>query len=248
MRRPHSLPLVLAVAAACLWAQHSEAAAQQQRRARRPPESRIVPQQGFAAVGPDVADTAPDFTLADTGGGDAVLSELWSEGALVLVLGSVTSGDFRKTAPGLQRLADGYTQQGVRTVLLYTLEAHPAGGQSPYGEAAGPPPPAATGMARAEHRDAAERLEAARFAAEKLGLEEPLRILVDGMDNAAWSAYGPAPNNAFLIDRGGYVVARQAWFDPDAMEGVLLDLLVRQKPPAEKKPEPAPAAEAGEGG
>jgi hypothetical protein len=240
--------LVLALTAACLWAQLPDATAQQRRRARRPPESRIVPQEGFAAAGPDVADPAPDLTLADSADAQVTLSELWSEGALVLVLGSVTSGDFRKTAPGLQRLADGYSHQGVRTALLYTLEAHPTGGESPYGEAAGPPPPEAANVARPQHKDAAERLEAARFAAKKLGLDEPLLILLDGMDNAAWNAYGPAPNNAFLIDRSGYVVARQGSFDPEAMEGVVLDLLIRQKPPPEKKPAPEPEAAEGEGG
>ena len=44
------------------------------------------------------------------------------------------------------------------------------------------------------------------------------------MDNAAWEAYGPAPNIAFLIE-GGYVVDRQTWFDPVAMDQTLRGLL-----------------------
>ena len=61
------------------------------------------------------------------------------------------------------------------------------------------------------------------------------------MDNAAWNGYGPAPNNAFAIDRHGSVVGRQTWFTAAAMERILLDLLVRDKP----VPQPEAAADAG---
>jgi hypothetical protein len=42
-------------------------------------------------------------------------------------------------------------------------------------------------------------------------------LLVDGMDNAVWCTYGPAPNNAYLIDMDGGIVAHQGWYDPVEM-------------------------------
>ena len=43
-------------------------------------------------------------------------------------------------------------------------------------------------------------------------------VLIDGMDNAVWCTYGPAPNSAYLIGTDGTVVARQGWYDPAEME------------------------------
>ena len=87
-----SLPQALVLAAVCIaLAPDGLLAQEQQRRARRPPESRIVPQEGFEAAGPDIADLAPDFLLADTEGGKVRLSDLWTDKALLLVLGSCTA-------------------------------------------------------------------------------------------------------------------------------------------------------------
>jgi hypothetical protein len=163
----------------------------------------------------------------------------------LLVLGSVTSPEFRETAPGLQRLADHFVSR-VHVVLLYTREAHPADGPGPYPEGGKPSSPAGE-FARSQHVEPPDRAAAAKHAWEKLGLGAPLKVLVDGMDNEAWGAYGPAPNNAFLIDRHGYVVARQAWFEMKAMESAIQDLLARDKPPAPARGETAEGVEEGGG-
>ncbi len=208
-----------------------------QRRARRPPEERIVPQTGLDAAGPDVADPAPDLTLADIDGQQVRLSDLWGQGALLLVLGSATSPEFRHTALSLQHLAER-READVQVVLVYTLEAQPTDGPTPYPDL---PTVSAGQFARPQTGTLAERRAAAKFAMEKLKLGGPLQVLVDSMDNAAWNGYGPAPNNAFAIDRHGSVVGRQTWFQAQGMEGILLNLLARDRP----APRPATADDAG---
>ena len=208
-----------------------------QRRARRPPEERIVPQAGLDAAGPDVADAAPDLTLSDTEGEEVRLSDLWSRGALLLVLGSGTSPEFRHTVLTLQHLAERH-KADVQVVLVYTLEAQPTDGPSPYQDL---PTVSAGQFARPQAGALTERRAAAKFAMEKMRLGGPLQVLVDNMDNAAWNGYGPAPNNAFAIDRQGSVVGRQTWFEAEGMEGILLNLLARDK----QAPKPATAADAG---
>jgi hypothetical protein len=42
-------------------------------------------------------------------------------------------------------------------------------------------------------------------------------VLVDNMRNEAWSTLGGGPNMAVLIGTDGKGIARQAWFDADAM-------------------------------
>jgi hypothetical protein len=61
-----------------------------------------------------------------------------------------------------------------------------------------------------------ERVRNARKTIEDESLTVP--VLVDGMDNAVWCTYGPAPNSAYLIGTDGTVVARQGWYDPAEME------------------------------
>lgn len=50
-------------------------------------------------------------------------------------------------------------------------------------------------------------------------------ILIDSMDNAVWSTYGPAPNIAYLIGMDGKILLRQPWYDPKGMEEAIKTLL-----------------------
>ena len=237
MMKRQAIPRILAAVALSATFAASSVFTAPQRRARRPPEERIARQAGLDAAGPDVADLALDLTLADTDGKKVRLSDLWGQGALLLVLGSATSPEFRATALSLQHLAER-READVQVVLVYTLEAQPTNGPSPYPDL---PTVSAGELARPQAGALTERRAAAKFAMEKLKLGEPLQVLVDNMDNAAWNGYGPAPNNAFAIDRHGSVVGRQTWFEAKGMEGILLDLLARDKP----APQPATAADAG---
>ncbi len=67
------------------------------------------------------------------------------------------------------------------------------------------------------------RRRRAAEARDRLGLA-PL-VLVDPEGDPDWRALGRAPSPAFVIDRGGRVVARQVWVDPEELRRLLLDLL-----------------------
>ena len=68
-----------------------------------------------------------------------------------------------------------------------------------------------------------ERVALARQTAEDEDMT--VLLLVDGMDNAVWCTYGPAPNAAYLIGQDGTILTRQGWYDPPAMADAVADLL-----------------------
>lgn len=70
-----------------------------------------------------------------------------------------------------------------------------------------------------------KRTRLAEKSAEEDGIL--MTILVDDMDNAVWSTYGPAPNIAYLIGMDGTVILRQPWYDPKGMEAAIKALLSR---------------------
>ena len=101
--------------------------------------------------------------------------------------------------------------------------SEPTGSPSPYGGDEVPVDNQRDRIDLEAPADLEARRAAARSAVERLKLR--IRVAVDGMEDAAWKAYGPAPNNAFLIDDQGSVVVRQAWFNPTDMELFLRQLL-----------------------
>ena len=244
-RRPALSRILLVVALSATFALSTGFTAPQ-RRARRPAAQRIAPPSGLDAAGPDVADVAPDLTLTDIEGNEVRLSDLWSRGALLLVLGSATSPEFRATARDLQLLAERL-HADVQMALVYTMEAQPTGSPGLFTDEGRPAVPAGD-FARAQAGTLAERRASARFIMEKFELGMPLQVLVDDMGNGAWSGYGPAPNNAFAIDRRGSVVGRQTWFDAGPMEGILRDLLARDQRAPTTATSGEGADETGEGG
>jgi hypothetical protein len=106
----------------------------------------------------------------------------------------------------------------IEFIIIYTLEAHPCGVSSPYSnkewtmkaswDAAGNP--------LGQPQNYTERLTAASQCVKELGIS-PI-VLVDGMDNAVWCAYGGAPNNAYLIGTNGKILAKHGWYQPAGME------------------------------
>jgi acetyl esterase/lipase len=73
------------------------------------------------------------------------------------------------------------------------------------------------------------RLQLARQTVAESGIKVP--VLVDEMDNPVWCTYGPAPNIAYFIDRGGTVLVKQSWYQPSAMEDFIKKYLGLDAPP-----------------
>lgn len=104
----------------------------------------------------------------------------------------------------MDRLADQYANRAVRSVFIYTREAHP-------------------GENYRHHRSMDDKRSNARAFVEhsKVGRQ----ILLDDLDGTAHRAYGMLPNMTWIVGRGGLIHYKSAWSSAadvaNALEGVL---------------------------
>ena len=154
---------------------------------------------------PAAGDTAPDFSLLDTEGKPLDLGEYLGRGYLILVFGSASSSNFRKSAPDLSRLALEWERMEVKVLVIYTREAHPAALRSP---------------APKTYRD---RVALARQT--RKDLKVSLRFLVDQWDDGVHKSYGAMPDGTFLLDPKGVIVTRQVQANVPSLDRELRRLL-----------------------
>ncbi len=159
---------------------------------------------------PSVGEEAPGFRLRDVEGRWRDLGEFLGRGHVVLFFGSASSGNFRRSAPKMDRLAAEWERLEVRVVLVYTREAHPA-------------------TLRGAPRDFRERCALARRTRKDLGLRIP--VLVDDWDDAVHRSYGAMPDAAFLLDPRGKILVRQVRTGPASLAKELARLLEVPGPP-----------------
>jgi hypothetical protein len=104
----------------------------------------------------------------------------------------------------MDSLADRYRDRAVRSVFIYTREAHP-GEHFPH------------------HRTIEDKRHHARAFREQCSVRR--QILLDDVDGTAHRAYGLLPNMTWIIGRGGFIHYKAAWTNPpdigDALEAVL---------------------------
>lgn len=183
----------------------------------------------FDELAPRIDDPAPAFELRSVDGTLVELGDLVGEQPIVLQLGSRSCPVFRNRRHWVEGLIEDYGGR-VRFLVVYTLEAHPAGSKSPYADeewltifnrAAGVRIPQAQSLE--------ERMAEARLTRDRLELTST--VLVDNLDNGVWNAYGAASSPAFVIDRSGRVVLRQVWIDPKEIRRTLDRLLESELTP-----------------
>lgn len=179
--------------------------------------------QHFDWLAPQVGAPAPRFELQTIEGTRIRLEDLLGDKPTVLQLGSHSCPVYRYRRFGMAELREKYKDR-ANFLIVYTLEAHPAGAKSPYADGewltwwnrfGGVRVPQA---ARSE-----ERIAQARLSHEVLRIAYPMAA--DGMDNRIWKAYGAASSPAFVIDRDGRIALRQVWLDPKAIAQALDRLL-----------------------
>ena len=169
--------------------------------------------------GPKPGMAAPDFELKSIDGQTFRASALWSNQPIVIMTGSYSCPVFRGKTDSFEQLTHDFSNR-VQFVVLYTQEAHPKGDPSPYrGKEWVTPANERAGILLPQPRTIEERKGSAEKCAAALRLSAP--VIVDKMDNAAWKAYGSAPNSACLVGRGGKVIEWQSWFDPAKMREVI---------------------------
>ncbi len=160
-----------------------------------------------------LGDAAPDFTLKDIDGNEHTLSTLLEEKPVMMQTGSYTCPAYENRRGETEQLAAQYGDQ-VHFVVIYTPEAHPATGLSPYTGQRNFNP---TWSLYDEPLSYQERVD---HAAAITDIPSQL-LLVDAFGeadtNPVWCSYATAPNAAILINRQGIIEAVNDWYDAPAM-------------------------------
>ncbi len=171
----------------------------------------------FDTSGYNIGDTIPDFTLYTLSGTPVNIQTVLGQGKPVLLIsGSLTCPVFREKLPDINNMYNLYAGQ-LEIFIIYGMEAHPTD-PSPYSGAVWItnknqqegilyPQPITYG----ERKALADTLHT-------LGSISP-DILIDGACNEWLMNFGPAPNNAYLIDTTGIIYEKQGWYHkiPDDM-------------------------------
>ena len=177
----------------------------------------------YQNVGLEPGAQVPTATMYDLHGNEVDLRQLWSEKPVALITASLTCPIARARMPDFERLREKY-QNRVNFAVLYIIEAHPVGSNSPYYSH--------ESRTRASY-DNGHPIEQPQLLDRRLALAKRFQelnsaesqIVVDGMDNEAWELIAPAPCQGLLIGTEGRVIAKQGWFQPDQMEQEIRRLL-----------------------
>ncbi len=123
------------------------------------------------------------------------------------MFGSISNPPARVQMERWSHLVEKYKKEDVQLFVVYGRELHPGDGKSfkLY------PQP------KSEYEKAAYAKEFAQLG--------KIPVLVDGLDDAVFNAYGKAPNGAYLIDKDGNLVFRSTWADARKMEHMIDTLL-----------------------
>lgn len=172
----------------------------------------------FDTTGFAEGQLVPDFTLYKTNGDSVRLQDALALGKpILLVGGNYTCPVFRQKIDALNDITNYYAGQ-LQVYVVYGIEAHPIVDPSPYSGSV---------WITADNMSEGVLYEQPDTYGQRLNLIDSLlasytivpEILVDGPCNEWWLNYGPAPNNAYLIDTNGIVRAKHGWFHraPDNM-------------------------------
>lgn len=125
----------------------------------------------------------------------------------VFMFGSITNPPARFQLPLWDELQAKLDTGRVRLFMVYGRELHP-GDRKVYKRY---PSPTTIG----------ERTSYAQEMARTVRIP----VLVDGMDDAVFKAYGKAPNAAYVIDADGRMIFRGTWADSRKIEYIVTNLL-----------------------
>jgi hypothetical protein len=165
----------------------------------------------YDASGFQPGATVPDFTFYTIQNNPAnLLQELQDQKPILLVSGSYTCPAFRNKVQALNNIYNTYQNQ-IKVFVVYTLEAHPNNSASPYsGILWVTSQNQQEGILYGQPQTYGQRRNIANTMVNNLQLLAP--VIIDGPCNEWWNAYGPAPNNAYLINTQGEVFVKHDWF------------------------------------
>jgi len=149
-----------------------------------------------------------DFTLpmAQEGGSYHLLG---NQGKIrAFMFGSISNPPSRMQMERWSRLVQKYAKEDVQLFVIYGPELHP-GDKRKFKDYPQP---------KSEYEKAAYAKEFAQLG--------KLPVLIDGLNDGVFAAYGKAPNGAYLVDQDGNLVFRGTWADARKMEH-MIDTLLR---------------------
>ncbi len=176
----------------------------------------------FNSSGLQVGDTAYDFKLYDLSGDSFVLSEKLGNGKPVLLIsGSYTCPVFRGKVGVINNVVNSYGGQ-IDVAVIYTVEAHPTDTSPYFGYIKVTQANQQQGILYAQPQTYGERKNICTAMLQSLPCTA--NVYLDGPCNNWWQTYGPAPNNAYLIDTNGIVFSKHDWFDQHPEHDIACDI------------------------
>lgn len=125
----------------------------------------------------------------------------------VFMFVSLTNPPARLQVPQWDRLAAKYDSSRVHLFTVYGRELHP-GDRKHY-----------------KHWPAPKSEDEKRSYGKEFAQLCRVPVLVDGLNDAVYDAYGRVPNGAYVIDAAGHVIFRGTWADHRKIEHILDTLL-----------------------
>ena len=159
---------------------------------------------GFGQLGPMTGDTIAHFNLWATDGSEMDIETILLQGKPVLmVTGSYTCPVFRNKVGVINDLQVIYGNS-LEIFIVYVVEAHPiAPDISPYFGVVNDAGNPSVGINVLQPRTYGERKAVVQEMTDTMQFDVP--IYLDGPCNEWWYEFGPAPNNAYIIDQNGAV-------------------------------------------
>ena len=180
----------------------------------------------FKQEAPKLGSSAPDFELQDVEGNTVSLKDLIGKKPIVLQMGSHSCPVYRYRRFDMNHLHAEFKDE-VNFIIVYTIEAHPKGSDSPYADEEWLHFVNEITETYVKQPDSQkERVKLAHDSTKGLEIKYA-PVLVDTISNQVWKKYGRAPAAAYVIDQQGKIAVRQAWIDPPALKVALDKLLGR---------------------
>ena len=107
-------------------------------------------------------------------------------------------------ADEMEDLADRYADRAVRSVFIYTREAHP-------------------GENYRHHLSMDDKRSVANAFKEHSNIRR--EVLLDDLEGTAHKAYGTCPNMTWIVGRGGFIHYKSTWTAVEDVEDALINVI-----------------------